>query len=589
MSNNPLLPRLFPRALWQSPATALWLLTAATLLWFDTLWCMATTFTAFSMPELWINTLLLSLLLSAPALLFDGRRTQVAVIILTALWMEANLLYSRTYFSAIPAGSYLLAGNLADFTASVTDSLRAADLGFLLIIALAVIAVRRGRKTPPRRFSWRAAAVYALYIVIAAAISFGLNSRRGGFLRTWSVLENANYHSCRVPMFTVAGSLIHDAMTTARQTTDADREFLREWIAATPAMPDTTVAGADNIVLILCESLESWVIGLEAEGKQVTPFLTQLVADSTTFYAPNVVTQVADGRSIDAQLLINAGLLPPERGVYSMNAVGHDYPTLNRALAQSRGARSYLLTVDKEITWNQGAVARAFGIDTILSRDSWVNDERVGSRKKLGDRSFMHQAAAKMRSGEIWPEGENAFVQLVTYSGHNPFILPEALDSLRLTGDYPKVVADYMTMARYTDSAIREIVSYLRTRPDFGRTLVVITGDHEGLASYRAEAAEQCPFVDPRQHTPLIVLNAPVGGRFDAPMGQVDIYSTILQMAGLSGYSWKGAGMSAIDSRFPGVAIGSQHNVEGDTTAVSPDLLRRLRTARRASGLIVNS
>lgn len=568
----------------------LWLLTLATVVWFDTVWCMGTTFTALSMPETWVNALLVSLIFSAPIIIWRSGAGQMAAIIVLALWLEANLLYSRTYFIPIPLKSYLLAGNLGDFTASVTDSLRWADAGFAVLAGVSAWAALWLKNSVVRVYTYlQRAGFLAGYVGVTAIVSLLLIWDRGGLNEAWRSLENANYHSCRTVMYTPAGAMIHDAMNSRSGISMMDVAIVDNWLnshAANTAMRDTFPT-VKNIVVVLCESLESWVIGLETEGREVTPRLNRLVADSTTLYVPNVVTQVGAGRSIDAQLLINAGLLPPEGGVYSMGHHTNLYHTLNQALAKKRDARSYILTVDKEITWNQGAVARAFGIDTIVARDCWVNDEKVGARKKLGDRSFMRQAAEKMKSGEIWPEGENAFVQIVTYSGHNPFVLPEALDSLRLQGNYPKVVDDYMTMAHYTDGAIGGLIDYLRTRSDYDSTLIVITGDHEGLAAYRNEVAAECGFVDPGQHTPLIVVNSPVGGRLEKPIGQVDIYTTLLQLAGLSDYGWHGIGQSAVEGH-PGVAIGSNHTVEGDTAAAGEAAMRWINEAPRISSLIIN-
>lgn len=577
---------LLPEYIWTRRNVTLWLLTLGIVVWFDIVWCAGTTFTAMSMPETWVNALLLSAVFSAPIIIGGIGWLQVVAMIVLALWLEANLLYSRTYFTAIPLDSYLLAGNLGDFTASVTDSLRWADGGFIVLIAAGVWVNAKSRTI--NLFFWERIVYYIAYTGIFALISGLLLWHRGGLNEAWRSLENANYHSCRTVMYTPAGSMIHDAMNGSKELSAAEVEEVDNWLAAHEAatvMTDTFPT-VKNIVVVLCESLESWVIGLEVEGKEVTPRLNSLLADSTTFYAPRVVTQVGAGRSIDAQLLINGGLLPPEGEVYSMSYQANRYPTLNQALAARRGARSYILTVDKEITWNQGAVAQAFGFDTIVARDCWVNDEKVGSRKKLGDRSFMRQAAEKMRSGEIWPEGENAFVQVVTYSGHNPFVLPEALDSLRLQGSYPKVVADYMTMAHYTDGAIGSLIDYLRSRDDYDSTLIVITGDHEGLAAYRKEVAEECGFVDPGQHTPLIVVNSPVGGRFEKPMGQVDIYTTLLQLAGLTEYGWHGVGQSAVEGH-PGVAVGADRSVEGDTAAAGADAVSRIKQAPAISTRIV--
>ncbi len=45
----------------------------------------------------------------------------------------------------------------------------------------------------------------------------------------------------------------------------------------------------------------------------------------------------------------------------------------------------------------------------------------------LSDGSFMRQSVAKLKEGELWPVGEPRMLTFVTYSGHNPFRLPDNL------------------------------------------------------------------------------------------------------------------------------------------------------------------
>jgi len=179
-------------------------------------------------------------------------------------------------------------------------------------------------------------------------------------------------------------------------------------------------------------------------------------------------------------------------------------------------------------------------------------------------------------------------MQIVTYSGHNPFILPEKLDNLKLAGDYDPVIRNYLTMAHYTDEALGILLEYLRSRPDYASTLIVITGDHEGLADYRKEATGHHNWVNGEQMTPFIAVNSPVGGRIEKTGGQADIYSTILQLMGLESYWWHGTGMSLLDPNHPGVALGSHAvHLTGDTTGIAPEIYNRLRAANRVSDLII--
>lgn len=539
-----------PKAAWLQ-----WAAMLSMILYFDIMWCYDTTFTSMGMPLTWVNAMLLSLLLSIPALLFHARTVQLVLLAAVGIWLECNLMYCRTYFSHIPLGSYALAGNLADFGSSVVDSMRWRDLGFLGIFIAAMLIPRalngkewRKRYIPNPTTVWG----YLAWIGFLTLASVTLFWQKGGYITHWQNMYTANFFTTRVPQYTLVGALAYDYINTAPTLTYERKQAVEKWQAAQKpltALPDS-LGHRNNLVFILCESLESWPIGLTLEGKEITPNLNRIVADSSTLYAPNVLTQVGAGRSIDAQLLYNAGMLPLENDVYSFACPERNYHTINQAMRQLRDARSYILTPDKPVVWNQQLVAQSFGIDTLVARECWRKEEMIGVRKKIGDRPLMRQIVEKMESGEVWPRGENAFVQVVTYSGHNPFPIPEEYDDLKLQGDYPELLNNYVTCAHYTDEAIGILMNYLKTRPEWPETLVVIVGDHEGLAAYRPEFAKNYDWVAKRPFTPLIIANSPVAGENDKVIGQVDVYPTLLQLMGLTDYSWHGIGQSILQRDY---------------------------------------
>jgi phosphoglycerol transferase MdoB-like AlkP superfamily enzyme len=565
------------------------LASAMALKWllFDALWAWQTTFACFSTAEIYLFTALAALTLTLPYALWRCRSVQYALLWMVDGWLIANLMYSRTYFAAIPLESYALAGNLADFTASVKDSLRAVDLLFPLLSVLAMALTWKGVPKAGKPFR---KAYLASWLAVAVAAG-GLTLAKGGFKRAYESLQNANKHSCGVPMYTLFGHLYYQATQQKATFTPEMRDFLSEWQSRQPAyVVLDSLPERSNLVVILCESLESWVLERTVEGQEITPTLNRLLQDSSTLYAPHVLTQVAGGRSIDGQLLLNAGLLPVEHGTYSTQYPTHTYYTLTKALAEKHHSRSYLMTVDKAIVWNQGMVARAFGIDSLLDKPCWVNDEKVGSRKKLGDDSFFRQAVEKLQTTDLWPVGEPVYLQCVTYSGHNPFVLPDHLKRIHFEDDYPQRMKDYMCMANYTDHALGQLISYLQSRPDYDRTLVVITGDHEGLASDRealCASAGGHGIVSDRKFTPFIVLNSPVGLRYEPVMGQIDMYPTLLNLLSLDDYPWKGLGQSILSPAKPALAIDAQHHWEGDPAGVSEATRRHLEEAWRASDLMI--
>lgn len=550
---------------------------------FDVIWCMDTTFASFSFFETYATKIIATLALAGVYALTRCRWAQIVVMALLDVLLVANLMYFRTYYSAIPASSYLEAGNLADFKASVTDSLRWADIVLPLItIATAVMAFRY--KTTKRQpltavLKWWAAPLAGFALLLT-----GVNLCKGGFHKSLrSVRQSAYLCSADAPIFSVFGCIWYDITDAAEPITPEKQAEIERWLASQPKHQpaDSVTEKRSNLLIVFAESLESWVLEKKVDGKEITPCLNRLLKEKSTLYAPNVLTQVKGGRSIDAQLMICSGLLPLMSGTYSSLYYDNTFYTLQKAMRGLKHSRSYLLTIDKVSTWNQGAVARSFGTDTIISYHDFKMTEAFGTHKRIGDASFFQQCREKIERGEVWKPGESVYMQFVTYSGHAPFKLPDHLRTITFPASIPEKAADYMTTAHYTDKAIGDFVAYLKTLPQYKETIVVIVGDHEGLASYRQELVGNpaCrELVSDKQLTPFIVLNSPVGMRYDKFMGQIDIYPTLLNLMQLDAYRWHGLGQSILDPRKQGVAVGSVMNVEGTGSDKEVERLKEAHT-----------
>lgn len=550
---------------------------------FDVIWCMDTTFASFSFFETYATKIIATLALAGVYALTRCRWAQIVVMALLDVLLVANLMYFRTYYSAIPASSYLEAGNLADFKASVTDSLRWADIVLPLItIATAVMAFRY--KTTKRQpltavLKWWAAPLAGFALLLT-----GVNLCKGGFHKSLrSVRQSAYLCSADAPIFSVFGCIWYDITDAAEPITPEKQAEIERWLASQPKHQpaDSVTEKRSNLLIVFAESLESWVLEKKVDGKEITPCLNRLLKEKSTLYAPNVLTQVKGGRSIDAQLMICSGLLPLMSGTYSSLYYDNTFYTLQKAMRGLKHSRSFLLTIDKVSTWNQGAVARSFGTDTIISYHDFKMTEAFGTHKRIGDASFFQQCREKIERGEVWKPGESVYMQFVTYSGHAPFKLPDHLRTITFPASIPEKAADYMTTAHYTDKAIGDFVAYLKTLPQYKETIVVIVGDHEGLASYRQELVGNpaCRgLVSDKQLTPFIVLNSPVGMRYDKFMGQIDIYPTLLNLMQLDAYRWHGLGQSILDPRKQGVAVGSVMNVEGTGSDKEVERLKEAHT-----------
>ncbi|MCM1117285.1 MAG: LTA synthase family protein [Pseudoflavonifractor sp.] len=559
-----------------------WGVSVIIFLTWDLLWCSSTTFRAMSFLPTYLFMLIGATAVTLPLALAPRHPwLQLTVWLAVAAVMVANLMYYRTYYSAIPATAYLMAGNLSDFRGSVTDSLALTDL---LLPAEGIAGYYLLRRLKPERRHITAWVDSMMLLGLAAWLSA---LPYGGPLEHIRFLSRQCYYgNTPAAIYTPAGPLVAELLDAAEPLSSEQKALVEEWLAEhgdrQSRSPYMETPSPKSLVIIFLESMESWPIGLTVEGQEVTPLLNSLVADTISVtYASNLVTQVGAGRSIDAQLLMLNGLLPMASDVAAMNYSSNRYYSIAEAMKEDGADRCYLLTGDKASVWNQARFAASTGIDTLIDSHCWEMTEKIGNPAKLADGALFAQTVEKMERGEIFPIGERAYLHIVAYSGHNPWRIPDDRKGLTLKGQYPDKYADYLTAMNYVDRSLSPLVEYLRGRPDADDIVIAIAGDHEGLAAYRdAMLSHQATkdIVGPLGHTPLIIVNSPRPGRFDFEAGQVDVYSTLLDAMGLCIYPWRGMGESFFSPAHPHEAAGRDGLGTSD-----PHLLQ----APRVSDLII--
>lgn len=565
-------------------------------LYFDLLWALDSTFSGFQFVTGYLTKLAFATLLASPLLLWRSKWYVLTICLLLDGWLIANLMYFRTYFTVIPAASYGLIGNLADFTDSVWESLRPGDIVFVLSTATVMAVLWRvDIRTVIKASLGRMLRTMALLFGVPVATVGVFLACKGGYKEAYSDLMY-DYSTCGAAVYTIPGAMSYELIKGKVELTPEVQKTIEDWLAARPATSSAPVDSTripDNCIVLLLESFESWPIGKTIEGQEITPNLNRLLSDSTTFYAPKVLSQVKGARSIDAQLILHTGLLPVNYGAYSYRFAHNVYPSIDKAwkYVHGNGARSMSFTVDKRTVWNVAVVAQDFGYE-LYDKPNFVLDVKTGPRGRLGDDSFLRQVFGKINDDSMFAPGGNTFVQCVTYSGHTPFVIPDRLKKVHFTDKIPERLRHYLEVANYTDRAIGAFVDSLAGNPKFARTAIVITGDHEGIGVQRAEFMrnpEIAKWLSADQYVPFIVLNSPVSGRYDGVMGQVDMYPTLLQLLGLEKYPWKGLGHSILDPARKAFAVDNLGKVCGDTQGLDDNSLKHARSIYDVSDLIISS
>ncbi|MDE6126689.1 MAG: sulfatase-like hydrolase/transferase, partial [Muribaculaceae bacterium] len=249
-------------------------------------------------------------------------------------------------------------------------------------------------------------------------------------------------------------------------------------------------------------------------------------------------------------------------------------------------------TVDKKIVWNAAVAAQDFGIDRLLDKPYFTLDAATGPRRRLGDHSLLRQSAERIETEELFRTDGHTLLQIVTYSGHTPFIIPDSLRRITVDERFPKRLKRYLEVANYTDDAIGTFVDRIRRNPKFANTMIVITGDHEGIGADRQDwlkDPEIASFMSAGQFTPLIALNSPVGLKYDGVLGQIDIYPTLFDLAGLDGYPWRGMGQSILDPAKKPFAVTPAGEVVGDASEATPEEIAHAKEGYTVADLIIST
>lgn len=225
---------------------------------FNAIWCYYTTFTPFSCWESYATVLAATLILSVPYILTRRIAASILVMVILDIWLVANLLYYRSYYSAIPLSSYLLAGNLVDFLPSVTASFRWCDGLFPASTAIAVFLCFWRDCRSKIIFPFGRRAYFTLLISLCALLAVNL-STQGGFLTICRNLKSsAHRHASGPPLYTLFGTLYFDYADEQLELTEKQEHEIHTWLSERPALiPKPDIESRDNCIFILAESLES--------------------------------------------------------------------------------------------------------------------------------------------------------------------------------------------------------------------------------------------------------------------------------------------------------------------------------------------
>ena len=281
-----------------------------------------------------------------------------------------------------------------------------------------------------------------------------------------------------------------------------------------PQMGWAAFNGKPNVLIVTIDTLRADHVGCYGYKQVQTPNLDSLAGDGVLFrqaYTPVPIT-------LPSHTVIFTGTYPMLNGIhdFSGNRLGADQPTLASILhdnGYATGAVVASAVLDSRFGLNRGFdfYYDHFEFNRLLETNL---DSMERPANQVVDEALNWLGQNYQKRFLLW-------VHL--YDPHHPYRPPAPYDEIYKTHPYDGEIA-------FADAQLGRILAFLKSKAVYGRTLVVVLGDHgEGLGEH-GEKTHGFFIYNSTLHVPMI-FKLPAGGAHRwvvQAVSTVDVLPTIL-------------------------------------------------------------
>lgn len=468
------------------------------------------------------------------------------IVFLFSFWGLSQLWYYRTYDDLMPFSSFLLLDNISPLLLnSIKASMKLTDILFILppfflFILYWFLFVDTIKKTPVNS---KKRVIYTISILLFAILIHLMNAyvfyskmqNRTTCHLGIRYVNTVNY----ISYFDFNGFVpfcIHSFINTILEKRSLDikekeeiESFLSKYMLKYTDN-QYAVKEKQNLIVIIVESLNSWLINFKLDSIEVTPHLNQLCQENNSILALHIQPQVKSGRSSDAHFMYNTGLLPINNGAVAVRFGEAEYPSLAKAL---KGYESLSMVCDDAKYWNQETAFKSYGFTQLYDSRSMMN-----TSGNINDHILLEKAANQIKHVDF-----PFYAQLVTISMHYPYNKLE-IPSTNISKSklYTKDIRNFLEKAHFCDNAIGKFIQELKETGIYEKSLIAIISDHNEIDKNQIENRKETLPED--KEIAMIILNGSQKLNYTSKMEQIDIYPTLLDLMGANNYPWKGLGHS---------------------------------------------
>ncbi|WP_203361756.1 LTA synthase family protein [Bacillus sp. REN10] len=492
---------------------------------------------------LFINPLSFIMLVLGVSLLFKSDKARNRYVMITSFFLTillyANVVFYRFFNDFITLPLLFQTSNFADLGNSVTEEFKWYDIFYFVdLILLAVIL-----KVKPKFIAFRSMTkmnrrAYFLTAVAMLFLNLGLSEieRPQLLTRTFDremLVKNIgtfNYH--------VYDVILQSKSSAQRALADgSELADIENYADANYAKPNDDlfgVAKGKNLIVVSVESTQDFVINNKVNGQEITPFMNQFAKES--LYFNNFYHQTGQGKTSDAEFLVENSLYPLSRGAVFFTHSGNKFHSMAEKLNEN-GYYTNAMHANNKSFWNRDIMYKSLGYQRFYEAGDYdVNDEN-SVNWGMKDIPFFEQSVEHMKEMK-----QPFYSKMITLTNHHPFYYDEEDKFIDEFTSKDGTVNRYFVTVRYTDEALKRFVEQLKASGLYENSVIVLYGDHYGISENHDQAMseylgkEVTPFVSTQlQKVPFMIHIPGVKGRVVENVGgQVDIRPTLLHLLGIN-------------------------------------------------------
>ncbi|MFC0188274.1 LTA synthase family protein [Fictibacillus aquaticus] len=517
---------------------------ASAFLWFKTYFIYKT---AFEIPMdnvmqqviLFINPLSSTLLFLMFSLYFSGKNHRRMIVLISAVStfvMYANMVFYRFFNDFITIPVLFQTSNMGDLGDSIFSLIEPLDL--LVFADIIVLAVWMNRRNyAPKRASRKQIGITFAAAIAIFIINVGIAETERPQLLTRSFDREMLIKNIGTYNYHIYDAVIQSKAKAQRAFADGSEiTDVENYVRANYKNPDPKMFGkakGKNVFLISVESTQNFVINETVNGKEITPFLNDLISDS--YYFPNFYHQTGQGKTSDSEFLLDNSLYPlPSGAVFFTHAQNQFNATPE--LIKKHGYESAVLHANNKSFWNRDIMYDSLGYDKFFS----LKDYEVTPENSIGwglkDKEFLQQSIPHIQSMK-----KPFYAKFITLTNHFPFTLDEEDEYIPEWTSDDGTVNRYFTTVRYTDEALKEFFESVKQAGLYKDSIFILYGDHYGISENHNPAMSQflgkeiTPFESVQlQKVPLIIhMPGQKGKVMETVGGQIDLKPTIMHLLGI--------------------------------------------------------